>query len=50
MPADEGPAHLHDEVVPVHLHDEDHPMHTHEDEGLPDIGLPEGDEPMQHDH
>ena len=35
---------------PVHLHDEDHPMHTHEDEGLPDIGLPEGDEPMQHDH
>ena len=34
----------------VHLHDEDHPMHTHEDEGLPDIGLPEGDEPMQHDH
>ena len=50
VPADEGPAHLHDELVPVHLHDEDHPMHTHEDEGLPDIGLPEGDEPMQHDH
>ena len=42
----------HDEdIVPVHLHDEDHPMHTHEDEDdLPDIGLPEGDEPMQHDH
>ena len=33
VPADEGPAHLHDELVPVHLHDEDHPMHTHEDEG-----------------
>ena len=32
---DEGPAHLHDELVPVHLHDEAHPMHTHEDEGLP---------------
>ena len=50
VPPDEGPAHLHDEVVPIHLHDEDHPMHAHEDEGLPDIGLPEGDEPMQHDH
>ena len=37
--------------MPVHLHDEDHPMHTHEDkDDLPDIGLPEGDEPMQHDH
>jgi ABC-type methionine transport system ATPase subunit len=49
LPSDAHPED-NDDLVPVHLQDEGHPMHTHEDEGMPDIGLPEGDEPMQHDH
>jgi polar amino acid transport system ATP-binding protein len=42
VPSDQGPAHLHDELVPEHLHGEEHPEHTHGDLSQPH--LPTDDE------